>query len=90
MVRFRELYKGEKEPVLLSGWTSTGRSGDQYYFIYVTSTGQLVDQYWSTRRPVLVNSSTSTGSHYLPSEIALVFLLHCSFVAVYDTCSLVG
>ena len=75
MVRFRELYKGEKEPVLLSGRTSTGRSGDQYYFIYVTSTGQLVD---------------STGSHYLPSEIALVFLLHCSFVAVYDTCSLVG
>ena len=68
MVRFRELYKGEKEPVLLSGRTSTGRSGDQYYFIYVTS----------------------TGSHYLPSEIALVFMLHCSFVAVYDTCSLVG
>ena len=75
MVRFWELYKGEKEPVLLSGRTSTGRSGDQYYFIYVTSTGQLVD---------------STGSHCLPSEIALVFLLHCSFVAVYDTCSLVG
>ena len=46
MVRFRELYKGEKEPVLLSGRTSTGRSGDQYYFIYVTSTGQLVDQYY--------------------------------------------
>lgn len=75
MVRFRELYKGEKEPVLLSGRTSTGRSGDQYYFIYVTSTGQLVDQYWFTLPP---------------SEIALVFLLHCSFVAVYDTCSLVG
>ena len=36
MVRFRELYKGEKEPVLLSGRTSTGRSGDQYYFIYET------------------------------------------------------
>ena len=58
MVRFRELYKGEKEPVLLSGWTSTGRSGDQYYFIYVTSTGQLVDQYWSTRRPVLVHTTS--------------------------------
>lgn len=51
MVSFRELYKGEKEPVLLSGWTSTGRSGDQYYFIYVTSTGQLVDQYWFTLPP---------------------------------------
>ena len=53
MVRFRELYKGEKEPVLLSGRTSTGRSGDQYYFIYVTSTGQLVDQYWFTLPPFL-------------------------------------
>ena len=51
MVRFRELCKGEKEPVLLSGRTSTGRSGDQYYFIYVTSTGQLVDQYWFTLPP---------------------------------------
>ena len=51
MVRFRELYKGEKEPVLLSGRTCTGRSGDQYYFIYVTSTGQLVDQYWFTLPP---------------------------------------
>ena len=51
MVRFRELYKGKKEPVLLSCRTSTGRSGDQYYFIYVTSTGQLVDQYWFTLPP---------------------------------------
>ena len=47
MVRFRELYKGEKEPVLLSGRISTGRSGDQYYFIYVTSTGPFAEQYWS-------------------------------------------
>lgn len=51
MVRFRGLYKGEKEPVLLSGRTSTGRSSDQYYFIYVTSIGQLVDQYWFTLPP---------------------------------------
>mgnify|MGYP001717420787 CR=1 FL=1 len=46
MVRFRGCIRVKKEPVLLSGRTSTGRSGDQYYFIYVTSTGQLVDQYW--------------------------------------------
>jgi len=33
---------------------------------------------------------TSTGSHYLSSEIALIFLLYCSFVVVYDMYSLVG
>ena len=33
---------------------------------------------------------TSTGSHYLSSEIALIFLLSCSFIVVYDACSLVG
>ena len=51
MGRFRVLHKGEKEPVLLSGRTSTGRSSDQYYSIYVTSTSQLVDQYWFALPP---------------------------------------
>ena len=64
MVRFRELYKGEKEPVLLSGRISTGRSGDQYYFIYVTSTGPFAEQYWS-------QSPLNTITYYPQREVTL-------------------
>jgi len=42
----QEPTKAEKEPVLVTRLTSTGRSVKQYGLISVTSTGHIVDQCW--------------------------------------------
>ena len=41
------LYCTASEPVLVTRRTSTGQRVKQYCLLLVTSTGQLIDQYWS-------------------------------------------
>ena len=75
MVRFRELYKAEKEPVLLSGRTSTGRSGDQYYFIYETVAEESRPLFIVLRHRAPISPIYLSEEIHKPFALSRVFLL---------------
>ena len=75
MARFRELYKAEKEPVLLSGQTSTGRSGDQYYLIYETVAAESYPLFIVLRLRTPISPIYLSEEIHKPFALSRVFLL---------------
>ena len=54
----------KNQPVLVTRLTSTTARGDQYCFLWVTSTGSIADQYWS-QFPSSTPSPTSLYNNHL-------------------------
>ena len=61
--------------------TSTTSRGDQYCFLWVTSTGSIADQYWSqspssTSPPTSLYNNHLKPLHFSPPDRPSVPLLH--------------
>ena len=70
----------QNQPVLVTRLTSTTSRGDQYCFLWVTSTGSIADQYWSqfpssTPPPTSLYNKHLHTLHFSPPDRPSVPLL---------------
>ena len=71
----------KNQPVLVTRLTSTTSRGDQYCFLWVTSTGSIADQYWSqspssTPPPTPLYNRHLHTLHFSPPDRPSFTLLH--------------
>ena len=70
---WRKACAPKNQPVLVTRLTSTTSRGDQYCFLWVTSTGSIADQYWSqfpssTSPPTSVYNKHLHTLHFSPPD----------------------